>query len=561
MAEAFARGICITLGFVLAIPALAGSLPVQSVTLAGTRFPVTLATQAGHPYDARTVGNDVRKLWSTGRFDDIRVESDGAAIVFRVHEAPRLRLREIHIEPNSFGLHPKVAQGTPINPLRAHEIALEAQKRLSAEGYLRARVVDALIPVSPDKVDLRLTIHAGQPVDIKDVEFQGSPGLSFHELRSALRAARIRRVLPPVPGLWAGWRLFPAYSESALDGDLTRLRSLYLSRGYYDANVRLGDAEIFGKAATVNILVQSGPQYRDGSTANLCSCLLAARRDAERRGILDFSATLDVQRADPAPGTAPLAELTAHLDEGPAYRTGRIEFTGNHRYSDSAVRRDLLLDEGAPLDRMLLRKSLARLNRTAWFDPLGEGSVEVHRNSATRTADLTFRLIERQHRAWSISGPVGPLSIAGPLQASISSRLPAWGRGLLELSTYSASFSLVVFAHPLLPIFAVASKGPVFPLVAIQRPFTPGEGWLSGFVLAPQLGWQRTALAYPVTQLQQRLLPRLAGDRALEDELAVTVHRPQGELMLACEPPNPRFMNLRRGAALGLRLLGTLSAL
>ncbi len=512
MAEAFARGICITLGFVLRIPALADSLPVQSVTLAGTRFPVTLATQAGRPYDASTVGNDVRKLWATGRFDDIRVESHGAAIVFRVHEAPRLRLREIHIEPNSFGLHPKVAEGTPINLLRAHQIALEAQKRLSAEGYIHARVDDALTPVSPDKVDLRLSVHAGQPVDIKDVEFQGSPGLRPHELRSALRAARIRRVLPPVPGLWSGWRLSPSYSEPALDGDLARLRSLYFSRGYYEANVRLGDTEIVGKAAKVKILVQSGPQYRDSGTAELCSCLLAARRDAERKGILDFFATLDVQRADPAPGTAPLAELTAHVDQGPPYRTGRIEFTGNHRFSDSAVRRNLLLDEGAPLDRMLLRKSLARLNRTAWFDPLGEDSVQVHGNPATATADLNFRLTERQHRAWSISGPVGPLSIAGPLQASISSRLPAWGRGLFELSTYSASFSLVAFAHPLLPILAVASRGPVFPLVAIQRPFTPGEGWLSGFVVAPQLGWQRTVLGYPVTQLQQRLLPRLAGN-------------------------------------------------
>lgn len=561
MAGALARGICIAIGFALILPALADPLLVKSVTVAGTRFPVTLATQAGHPYDAHAVANDVRKLWATGRLDDIRVESDGAGIVFRVHEAPRFRLHEIHIEPNSFGLHPKVPAGTPINPLRAHQIALEAQKRLSAEGYLHAHVDDAIVPVSAEMVDLRLTVHAGQPVDVHAVEFQGDPGLRTQELRSALRAARIRRMIPPIPGLWAGWRLFPAYSEPALDGDLARLRSLYLSKGYFDANVRLGDTEILGKAAKVNILVESGPQYRDSGTADLCSCLLAARRDAERKGILDFSATIDVQRADSAPGTAPPAELTAHLDEGPPYRTGRIEFTGNHRYSDSAVRRNLLLDEGTPLDRMLLRKSLARLNRTAWFDPIGEGSVQVRRNLATGTADLTFSLTERQHRAWSISGPVGPMSIAGPLQASISSRLPAWGRGLFELSTYSASFSLVAFAHPLLPIFAVASKGPVFPLVAIQRPFTPGEGWFSGFVIAPQLGWQRTALAYPITQMQQRLLPRLAGDRALEDELAVAVRRPQGEMVLACEPPKPRFMNLRRGAALGLRLLGTLSAL
>ena len=60
--------------------------------------------------------------------------------MFRVREARQLQLREIHIEPNSFGLHPKIAAGTPINALRAHEIAMEAQKRLNAEGYLHAKV-------------------------------------------------------------------------------------------------------------------------------------------------------------------------------------------------------------------------------------------------------------------------------------------------------------------------------------------------------------------------------------------------------------------------------------
>ncbi len=559
MAEAFARGICITIGFVLALPALADPLPVQSVTLAGTRFPVTLSTQPGHPYDARTVETDVRKLWDTGRFDDIRVESDGGSLVFHVHEAPRLRLHEILIEPHSFGLHPKVAEGTPINLLRAHEVAVEAQKRLSAEGYLHAHVDDILVPVSPGNVDLRLTVHTGEPVDVEDIEFQGSPGLSIHELRSALRAEHIRRILPPIPGIWAGWRLLPAYSEQAVNGDLARLRSLYLSRGYYDADVRLVETEILGKTAKVHIVVQSGPQYRDSGTADLCSCLLQERRNAERKGILDFSASLDVQEVSSKRGAPPVAELTSRVNEDPAYRVGRIEFTGNHRYSDSAVRSNMVLDEGAPLDRMLLRKSLARINRTGWFAPIGENAVRIRENPATGTADLTLRLAERQHRSWSISGPVGPLSIAGPLQASITSRLPAWGRGLFELSTYSASFSLVAFAHPAIPILSIASKS--LPVLAIQRPFTPGEGWTSGFAIAPQLGWRRTTLGYAMTQIEERLLPRLAGDGALEEELQVTVERPQGEMVLACEPPKPRLANVRRAASLCIRLVATLSAL
>lgn len=539
MPDEFAHGVLTAIAFVVVHTTLADPVAVKSVTVAGTRLPVTLATQAGHPFDTRVVESDVQKLWATRRFDDIQVESTDGAIVFRVREARQMQLREIHIEPNNFGLHPKIAAGTPMNVLRAHEIAMEAQKHLNAEGYLHARVDATFVPVAPGKVDLRLTVHAGQPVDLKSVEFQGDPGLRVRELRSALRAARIRRVFPTIPGIWAGWRLFPAYYEPALDADLAHLRSLYLSRGYRDANVRLGNVEIIGKSAKLDILVQSGPRYANSGTANLCSCLIAARRDAERRGILDFSATLD-------------AALTAHVAEGPPYHVGRIEFTGNHRFSDSAIRRNILLDEGAPFDRMLIRKSIARINYTGWFDPIGESTIAIQTDPAMGLADVTLRLTERQHHAWSISGPVGPLSIAGPLQASLSSRLPAWGSGLLELSTYTASFSLVAFAHPLLPFLAIASKSPVLPVLAVQRPFTPGEGCMSGFVIAPQLGWQRTALGYATTQIQQRLLPN-----APEEELTVTVERPNTETTLICDPPRPRVANLRRGVGLCLRLLGT----
>jgi outer membrane protein insertion porin family len=453
---------------------------------------------------------------------------------------------------------------------------LEAKKRLNSEGYIDARVDETLVPVSRQKVDLRLNVRAGEPVDVKAVEFKGNLGLDVHELRGALQAARIKRLFPPIPGIWAGWRLFPAYNAEGLDGDLARIRSLYLLNRYFDANVRSEEVKIRGRAAQITILVDSGPQYRirewtasgghigtaraNSDVRGLCSSLLDGRRSAQRDGVLDFSATMEVRRVEAAPGILPVADLTAHVEEGAPYRLGRIEFTGNHHYSDSAVRRNMLLDEGQPLDSLLLRKSVARLNRSGWFEPIADTGIGIYRDATAGTANVTLALTERKYRAWSISGPVGPMSVSGPLQASISSRLPAWGRGLLELSTYTASFSLVAFAHPILPFLSVASKSPILPILALQRPFTLGEGWRSGFIVAPQLGWQRSVLGYATTQLQQRLLNRLASDRALEEDLPVTVAGPQGEMTLSCTPPKPRFSSLRWGAGMGLRALGVLTA-
>ena len=55
-------------------------LVVKSVSVEGTAVKVNLETQVGRVYDAGAIAADVRRLWETGRFDDIRVESGGGAV-------------------------------------------------------------------------------------------------------------------------------------------------------------------------------------------------------------------------------------------------------------------------------------------------------------------------------------------------------------------------------------------------------------------------------------------------------------------------------------------------
>jgi hypothetical protein len=126
---------------------------------------------------------------------------------------------------------------------------------------------------------------------------------------------------------------------------------------------------------------------------------------------------------------------------------------------------------------------------------------------------------------------------------------------MFELSTYVASISLVAFAHPLIPWLA-ASAVRFQPVLAIQRPFTPGEGWKSGFVIAPQIGWPRSVLSYASIQLQNRLRPA-----PLEPELPVTVSRPQRDVAMFCEERPPRFAVWRLTAAMAARFLGAVASL
>jgi hypothetical protein len=457
-------------------------------------------------------------------------------VVYHVSPSADLRLRDVRIEPSSYGLRITIPEGAPINRVRAHQIAAEAQKQLSAQGYMDAQVDYDLIRLAGNKATLRLTVKASDPVRVKDILFEGDLGVDVKELHGAFRALPARRIIR--------WRLYPAYSREALDSDLGRLLSLYLSEGYFDANVRVDDIAVHGADARITVQVQAGPLHGvqvSQRIRDVCSRLLDERSEAEREGILDFNARLDVQ-------------LNPTIDRGQPFRVGQIKFVGAHHYKESTIRRNFLLAEGDVFDEYLLRKSLARLNQAKLFEPIDSRSVMIHPNDTTGEANVTICLIERKRGSWSLSGPVGPMSIGGPLQASIGSRLPAWGAG------FSASIGLLAFTHPILPLLAFTSKtSGILPVLMLHRPFSPGEGWKSGFVVAPQLGWRFSAITYAAAQMQQRLLPALAGDRA--PELSVTVETPAGEGVMYCEPPRPTLAPLRSATAFGLQLLGGLVGL
>ena len=564
-------------------PATSDPLVVRSVRVDGTKSAVELKTQVGQNFDASTVQSDVHRLWATGRFDDIRVESkpedSGTAVIFHVTETPQLVLHQFKVEPSTYGLQMNLPEGTPMSRLRAHQIAYQAQQDLRSDGFRTATVDYDLVPYIGNKVDLHLNIAAGERIKVKEVDFTGDTAFDPKELRGALRSLKIRRVTPPIPGVWAGWHLYPGYNPDGVQGDLALLRSYYISRGYFDANVKLNDVDVQKKDAKVSIGVDAGQLYHvrtwqvTGNGVlpktvhplnglmryqNFCSTLFVARRDAEHDGILDFTVNLQVQPTDASTKAAPEANLTATVDRGKPFHVGRIEFTGNRHFSEAAVRGNFLLDEGDLLDERLLRKSMARLNEANFFQPVSERNTMIHTDPERGIADIDFRVTERKRGAWNLSGPVGPASIAGPVEASIRTRLPAWGSGILEASTYTVSLSVFAFVHSFLPALGLP-KIPLIPIAALNRPYTPGEGWKSGIMIIPQLGLRYGVAGYAVSQIQHRLIPVLDGDRGLETELPVTVDTPNSRTTLFCEPPSPRAYPVRNALAMGLRFIGAIA--
>jgi hypothetical protein len=276
----------------------------------------------------------------------------------------------------------------------------------------------------------------------------------------------------------------------------------------------------------------TGPSALDA----LCACLLDSRRGAEAQGRLDFAAEVVSASAD---GTG---DLTARIRPGSAHAVGRINFAGHSAINDSTLRRAMTIYERDLLDIGQLRRSLARINDIGVFEPLTLGDVSIARRDDGVTVDLTIPLRKRKPRWWSVSGPMIPG--IGTLQASISSRLPAWGRGAFELATYFVSLNVTGVAKPFL---------------TLSRPVIPGQELFSGFALSPALSPRAMLRHYGLTHLGYRIGPML--DSNQDDPLAVpvTLAGPQEAEPIICVPPKPRLWWLRRGASVaGQIALGAL---
>jgi hypothetical protein len=412
------------------------------------------------------------------------------------------------------------------------------------------------------------TAHAPR---VREVRFAGDPAFEPNALKKVLT----RR---------------PLYETRAVEADLARLRSFYVSHGYFDARVGVASVTFDGGDAILTLEVQSGPKYavrhieidginsERGPTAidstgefpidTLCTRLFDARRSAESQGLLDFAVELEISHTDgPAlPNTGRgWVDLTARVQTGSAYTVGRIDFSGHHRINESTLRRAMALQERSPFDVGKLRASLARLDRSGLFEPLTPGDIEIRKKPDTLTADLTVAIHERSGRRWSLSGPFGP-SAFGLLEATISSRLPPWGRGTFEASTYYLTFSAIGFSNPLIRLLPIRVRPSPPALLVLERPYLPGQPLLSGFALSPQLSARRLLAGYGLTHLDRVVQAALIGEPPDSSGLLIPISRrhtsggggSEAASFLICKSQARSHQRLRRGAAIAAGLvLGT----
>jgi len=125
---------------------------------------------------------------------------------------------------------------------------------LSSIGYLRGNVEYTVNKILNDKVNIFLNIKLNQQFFVKNIFFIGDKKLSTSTLKSAISTSQ------------DSW--FSIFSNSAIPSvdrvsyDISLLKKLYLSKGYYDVQISNGSIDVIDKKhANVTFVINAGSKY------------------------------------------------------------------------------------------------------------------------------------------------------------------------------------------------------------------------------------------------------------------------------------------------------------
>ncbi len=251
-----------------------GAEVVDSVVVEGNRWVEsgvilgTIGIQPGSEVNFRDIQAAERRLWATGRFEDIQVYARGGAtdddpvvLTFRVEERPmvrRLRIEGLEsLSERDVRDEVDFRIGDPFLPQTVVNARAFIRDGLAERGIPFAQIDEELVPVAGtdgQEVELVLRVTEGQRVTVAKVEFQGNEVFSDSEITGAMTTRP--------EGFW--WFRSGAYREQELEIDLSeRLPEFYASHGYLDFQI-LEDTLVIDQRtgkSRLEVMVDEGPQY------------------------------------------------------------------------------------------------------------------------------------------------------------------------------------------------------------------------------------------------------------------------------------------------------------
>nr|WP_067292937.1 outer membrane protein assembly factor BamA [Marinobacterium profundum] len=347
-----------------------------------------------------------RQLFGSGYFDDVELLRDGDVLVLRLKERPSVSL--IRLEGNKVLKEKDLLEGLKQSGLQEGEvfkraaldrIQLDLQRLYVAQGRYGAAVSAEVESLSGNRVALNIDIREGEVATIQHINVVGNSVFDDAELDKLFELK--------LPSFWSFITDDDRYSREKLSGDIERLRSWYLDRGYINFAVDSTQVSISPdkKHVYITVNVTEGEQYKVRNV-DLAGTMAVPREELEaelqveseqvfsRQRMTDSQERLVRKLGDNGYMFANVSPVpTLHEDDNtvslryfiePGQRTyvRRILIKGNTTTADEVVRQQLTQMEAGIASAEKIENSKERLSRTGYFK-----SVDVQTRPVPGTND------------------------------------------------------------------------------------------------------------------------------------------------------------------------------
>ncbi|MCO7246525.1 outer membrane protein assembly factor BamA [Halomonas sp. Mc5H-6] len=391
-----------------------------------------------------------RQLFETGLFEDVSLAREGDVLVIQVVERPTIT--QLNINGNEQiseddlrrGLtEAGLAEGEVLQLSTLEEMERELEGVYQSQGRYSAGIETDVEKIDEGRVRVNIDINEGEVAKIRQINIVGNEAFDDETLLDIFE-------LEDRPGFLFGWFSSDEYSREALSGDIERLRSYYLDRGYVNFDVTSTQVSIGADKSEIFITlnVDEGQQYRVGdvrfrgnleiSEQEARDLLTIERGEIFSRQDLNAStealrqrlgaegfAFADVQGVPEVAGDGETVDLVINVDPGQRAYVRRIEFVGNTTTDDEVLRREMIQMEGAPASTESITQSRQRLERLGFFSQVEVDTERVP--GEPDKLDVTYNVEEQP--SGSVSASIGFSQSAGVIYGASLSQNNFLGTG------------------------------------------------------------------------------------------------------------------------------------
>ena len=388
------------------------------------------------PSNARAA---IRELYRTGFFQDIAMSREGNILVITVRERPAIAnvslsgnkaIKDEELQRVLFDIG--LSEGEVFDRLVLDRLQQELVNQYFSQGRYAVSVDTRVTEMDRNRVRIAIVIDEGDVAKIRHINIVGNETYTDKEIQKEFEA--------DITPFWKFWSKDGQYSAEKVSGDMEKLRSYYLDRGYVDFNIESTQVSIGPDKQDIYITanVVEGDVYGveevqitgdlvidEGTLQRLIVTQpgeIFSRKKIEQSvdNINAILANIGYAFANVNPITDVdrdnrLVSVNFFVDPGKRVYIRRILFAGNSKTKDEVLRREMRQFEGAWFSQAAIDRSKVRLQRLTYFE-----TVEVETPAVPGTDDQVDVIVTVSERpAGSFTVGLGYSQVQGII-ASLS---------------------------------------------------------------------------------------------------------------------------------------------